>query len=354
MSKNRGRILGTILIAFLVNVSRDRVLKSGTLPAFLPSSLSGSLEYLTSKKTIVQHITDYTQITDLENDITRNIQKHRPTLVQITPIDSKIAYNGTIVTSDGYVLTTRLPEAASYTIVTAEGSSFSVTWRWHHPLLPLTLLHLPAPGKDDELLDHAQVTDNTKSPDLGSFVHAILPTPQPHLLFGIVDTFSPAGTGSTLLPRIHVSFLESDIPALGTPLFSHRWDLVGILGEMEENQASVLPFSSALLQQMISSIAASGAISVAQWGATFTPVTTQQVKLLKLPKTQGMLVASLTPESPLLKAGLQKNDLILEIDGETIEQAQTSIWRQFRFKPGQQVPITIFHAGKYKTVEVTF
>lgn len=105
---------------------------------------------------------------------------------------------------------------------------------------------------------------------------------------------------------------------------------------------------------MISSIAASGAISAAQWGATFTPVTPQQVKLLKLPKTQGMLVASLTPESPLLKAGLQKNDLILEIDGETIEQAQTSIWRQFRFKPGQQVSITIFHAGKYKTVEVTF
>lgn len=354
MSKSRWRILAIIAIAFAVNITRDWILKSGTLPAFLPTSLSGSLDYLTNKKTIVQHITDYTQVTDLENDMTRNIERHWPTLVRITPLNSTTPYNGTIITSDGFVLSSRLPQAATYTVETSDGNKYTLTGMRSHPVLPISFLRLPLSSQDEDVLPHAQLSSSSKAADLGTFVHAILPTPQPHLLFGIVDTFVPAGSDSTLLPILHASFLESASAANGTPLFSHRGELIGLFSDTKQNTAEILPISTAMIQDMLTSITTSWTLQTVVWGATFTPVTDQQVKLLKLPKSQGMLVSTLATDSPLLRAWLQKNDLILEIDGEKIDQAATAIRWQYRFNPGEKVSFTIFHAGKYKTLDVTF
>lgn len=356
MSKSRGWILGSILIAFAVNISWDRVLKSWTLPAFLPSSLSGSLDYLTNKKTIVQYITDYTKITDLENDLTRSIDQHGPTLVQIIASwSSEDIFNGVLISSDWYILSPRLPQASGYTVFLANDEVFTVTGHREHPVLWLALIKLPTPQEDEELYPYAKLTENTQAPDIGMFVHAILwKSPDYSLLFGIVDNVAAAGTGTTLFPKIAISFLSNRPTSNGTPIFTHRGELVGMLENMSTTSSSLLPLNADTVAHMLTSIGSGNDIRVASRQATFIPVTEKQVKSLKLPKTQWMIVHSVMPESPLFNAGIQKNDLITEINWEEIQNAKTSIRRQQSFSPGERVPVTVFNAGKYKTVEVQF
>jgi serine protease Do len=66
----------------------------------------------------------------------------------------------------------------------------------------------------------------------------------------------------------------------------------------------------------------------------------------------GALVGEVTPNSPAEKAGLKKNDVIIEFDGKSVTDS-----RHFRLMvaekpPGSKVSVKVFRDGKQQTFTV--
>lgn len=80
-------------------------------------------------------------------------------------------------------------------------------------------------------------------------------------------------------------------------------------------------------------------------GIEIAEVTPEKAKELKLPRTEGVIVSDVLPDSPSAKAGLEAKDVILEYDGQAVEGTV-----QFRrlvreTPPGRSVPVEVARNG---------
>lgn len=79
-----------------------------------------------------------------------------------------------------------------------------------------------------------------------------------------------------------------------------------------------------------------------------------QKSLLKIPDTVkgGVVVMSLTPNGPAAKAGIQKYDVITEIDGKTVTGQADLREELYKHDLDDTVTITYYHQAEKKTVKV--
>src|SRR6202140_5854295 len=95
-------------------------------------------------------------------------------------------------------------------------------------------------------------------------------------------------------------------------------------------------------QQRARSATARGIASRGYLGVGVVELTDDRVKALNLKDDQGLEVKRVDENSPAAKAGLKENDVILEVNGKTIEgieQFQRSIGET---APGTKVALTIW------------
>jgi len=92
----------------------------------------------------------------------------------------------------------------------------------------------------------------------------------------------------------------------------------------------------------------------ASWlGVEAHEVTSEKVNELKLPAERGVLVSSVTPDSPAAKAGLKEKDVVTEVNGQQVEGA-TQFRRMIREIPaGRAVRLTVWRDGRTQTLTVT-
>jgi len=72
-----------------------------------------------------------------------------------------------------------------------------------------------------------------------------------------------------------------------------------------------------------------------------------------LKSNHGALIATVQPDSPADKAGLQPDDIVLEVDGKEVRD-----WESFRtmigmMKPGTKAELVVWRDGRKRTIEVT-
>jgi hypothetical protein len=112
-----------VLVAIVVHIILSgQLVLFGSLYRFgkhLETNGSGDLMYLQDKKVVTQRITEYTKITNLQNDITTTLQDVSMGLVQIfsgTILTGSVFYDrlqnldtrGIVLTNDGLVLVSSL------------------------------------------------------------------------------------------------------------------------------------------------------------------------------------------------------------------------------------------------------
>jgi len=87
-------------------------------------------------------------------------------------------------------------------------------------------------------------------------------------------------------------------------------------------------------------------------GVTLSDVDAEKARTLKLPGEYGAVVMEVGEESPAAKAGLAKDDVILEYGGEKVGSA-TKLRRLVReTPPGRSVALLVSRAGQTRTVTV--
>ncbi len=107
-----------------------------------------------------------------------------------------------------------------------------------------------------------------------------------------------------------------------------------------------------LAKHVAEQLIAHGSVQRAWLGVQLAEVTPEIAEGFGLKSTDGALISSVLPGQPAEKAGLKRNDVIVEFDGEPVTD-----WQKFRLKVadmpvGRTVPVTVLRDGKRVNLSV--
>ena len=89
------------------------------------------------------------------------------------------------------------------------------------------------------------------------------------------------------------------------------------------------------------------------FGAQVAPLGVEKALELDYPNKEGILVIEVVQESPAEKAGLQPNDIIVELNGERLINFFIFRRKLLGLAPEQEIHLTIFRDGKTKDIDGT-
>jgi serine protease Do len=87
-------------------------------------------------------------------------------------------------------------------------------------------------------------------------------------------------------------------------------------------------------------------------GAWIQPVTPQIAKSFGLTQARGALLGDVEPTGPAGKSGLQRGDIVLEMDGRPVTDTREFRLKIAMMKPGTTVKLKVFHNGTERDVPV--
>jgi len=90
-----------------------------------------------------------------------------------------------------------------------------------------------------------------------------------------------------------------------------------------------------------------------QLGVVIQEMTDDLAKQFDLPKTEGVLVSQVNPDSPAEKAGMQDGDVIVQYDGKDVNSVYALRKLVANTLPGTKVQIGILRDGKPETLTAT-
>ncbi len=166
----------------------------------------------------------------------------------------------------------------------------------------------------------------------------------------------PQDTASDSVP-----FLQTDVAVnpgnSGGPLFNLKGEVIGINSQIFSRTGSFAGISFAIpidyASNVIEQLKKSGKVTRGRIGVAIQSLTRDLADSLGLARTDGAVVGTVEEDSPAAKAGVEPGDVILKVDGRTIESS-ADLSRTIRgMRPGQKVTLNIWRAGKARDVVVT-
>ena len=158
-----------------------------------------------------------------------------------------------------------------------------------------------------------------------------------------------------------VPFLQTDVAVnpgnSGGPLFNLKGEVIGINSQIFSRTGSYAGISFAIpidyAANVIEQLKKSGKVTRGRIGVAIANVTRDLADSLGLPKTDGAAVGTVEEDSPAAKAGVEAGDVILKIDGRTVESS-ADLSRTIRaVRPGQKVQLSVWRAGKLRDITIT-
>src|SRR3954468_6786307 len=88
-------------------------------------------------------------------------------------------------------------------------------------------------------------------------------------------------------------------------------------------------------------------------GVYIQPITPDLAGALKLPDLGGALVGGVSPKSPAANAGLQEGDVIVEMNGQKVEDSRTMRLKISQTSPGSKIALKVLRDGKPQNINTT-
>jgi serine protease Do len=178
--------------------------------------------------------------------------------------------------------------------------------------------------------------------------------------FGII---SAKGRRTGLSAGGFEDFLQTDAPInrgnSGGALVNLTGELIGINSQILSSGAGggsigigfAIPSNMArgVAEQLIKN----GKVRRGQLGVNIQDITSANAAALKLKDTKGAIVSNVQPGSAAEKAGIERYDVIVALNGEKVEDGNSLRNRIAATQPGTEVTLTILRNNSEKTVKVT-
>jgi serine protease Do len=278
------------------------------------------------------------------------------------------AGTGFIITNDGLILTNKhvVTDAnAQYTVITEDGKSYEGIVKSVDPFQDIAVIKIEAKnlpvvelGDSDQLKVGQWVVAVGNA--LGKFENTVT--------VGIVsarnrkiEATDDQGSNAESLDNVIQTDAAINSGNSGGPLVNMKGQVVGINTAVAADAQGIgfaIPINEA--KSAIESIKKTGRIVRPYLGVRYLPITKELAAANKYPVDYGALVVkgstagqvAVVPGSPADKAGVQENDIILEVNGEKIDENNGLIKLVQQYDVGDTVELKILSKGQEKTVKV--
>ncbi len=273
------------------------------------------------------------------------------------PQKSQSLGSGVIVDSSGVILTNHhvVDGATDIRVATNDGQEYQVNLVLDDPKTDLAVLKV----KDAKATFPALAFANSDALEVGDLVLAI---GNPFgvgqtVTSGIVSALARTGVESDN----YEFFIQTDAAInpgnSGGALVDLQGRLVGINTAILSRSGGSVGIGFAIpanMAKVVAETGISGGALVRPWfGARLQPVTTDLADSLGLGRARGALISELAPNGPAQQAGFQDGDVILSVDGFTIEQPSAFDFRLATKKVGETADVTYYRDGKTEDKVIT-
>ncbi|MHC4753414.1 MAG: S1C family serine protease [Planctomycetota bacterium] len=253
--------------------------------------------------------------------------------------------SGFIISSDGYILTNNhMVEGADKVVVElADGQKFTATAKdiKTDPDTDVAVVKIDA--KDLAYLELA----DSDTLEVGEWVLAIgNPLGLSHTVTaGIVSATSRSGFGLANLENFIQTDAAINFGNSGGPLINLDGKVVGINTAIAGSTGNIgigfaIPINMA--KHAYTQLIESGTVERGFLGVLPQDLDPEMAEAFGLKNGKGVLIPEVTKDSAADKAGLKHNDIILEIDGESVESADGFRNRIAMFKPGTTIKLVVW------------
>ena len=259
--------------------------------------------------------------------------------------------NGTIVTNNHVI-----KDAKSITVTLADGSDYPAKLIGHDPRTDLAVLRIKVPHK----LNYLELGDSSKV-EPGQWIIAV---GNPFGLGGTVTAGIVSARGRDIGAGPYDDFLQIDAPInpgnSGGPLITQDGKVVGV------NSAIISPgggsvgigfaIPSNTVRSVVKQLEKNGHVTRGYLGVAAQPIRPDMAVALHMKKNpdgtppKGALVASVEPDSPAAKAGVQPGDVILKVNGETIGNPRDLAVDIADIAPGSYATLKVLHDGHVQAI----
>ncbi|QDG53636.1 DegQ family serine endoprotease [Persicimonas caeni] len=265
--------------------------------------------------------------------------------------------SGVVVSNEGYILTNyHVVEGADEILVSLnERGEFTAEVVGTDPKSDLAVLQLQDPPEDLRPLPFA----DTEGVRLGEPVVAI---GNP---FGLASTVTMGIVSAKGRQNVGITdyedFIQTDAAInpgnSGGPLVNMSGEIVGIntaiLSRSGGYQGIGFAIPSRMARAVMESLIEHGKVTRGWLGVMIQTVTDDLARAFDLPKnTDGVIVSDVEPNSPAAEAGLRRGDVIVSLDGKSIDSASNLRNRVALTAPGTTVEMGVLRDGDQQTIEV--
>jgi serine protease Do len=267
--------------------------------------------------------------------------------------------SGIIVSPDGYILTNNhvVDGASDIEVTLKDGRSLKAKVIGTDSRTDVAVLKIPATG-----LATVTLGDSTKM-RAGDIVLAIGDP------LGVGESVTMGIVSATGRRSLGISgnggyedFIQTDAAInpgnSGGALVNARGELIGINtaiisngGGGNEGIGFAIPISMA--RSVMEQLLKNGKVTRGYLGVSIQPVSADVAKAFGLPTNEGALIGDVTADSPGGKAGLQRGDVIVGLNGTPVMDYSDLRLRVSQMAPGSNVKLDVYRGGQKREMNVT-
>lgn len=261
--------------------------------------------------------------------------------------------SGFIISADGLVITNEhVISGATEIKVTMRGSEKQYNAKVVGADYDLDLAVLKIEGAQN--LPHLKMGDSNKV-KVGNWVIAIgNPFGFDHTV--TVGVISAKGRPITVENRHYKNLLQTDAAInpgnSGGPLLNLQGEVIGINTAVAQAQGIGFAIPANTVKNVLDELLQKGKVSHPWLGVQMRDLTPELADYFGLSSTDGVVVVGVIPGSPAEKAGLRQMDIILEMDGNKIKNAEDLAGAIKNMKIGQRASLLVYRNGNL--IKLTF
>lgn len=275
--------------------------------------------------------------------------------------------SGFLVSEDGYIVTNKHVVAdttAQYAVFTNDGKKYDATVVARDPSLDLAVIKIDGSGFPSlKFGDSDKVEVGQTAIAIGNALAEFRNTVSVGVVSGLARSITASDSmgGRENLDQLIQTDAGINPGNSGGPLLNLSGEVIGVNVAVADANSIGFALSSNSVKNVVDSVKKTGKIVRPYLGVRYIPITADVKQKNNLSVDYGVLVVNgetdadlaVIPGSPADKAGLQANDIILEIDGKKLDD-KTSLQSVVAGKKvGDSISLKLLSKGVEKTVTAT-